>query len=80
MAGLYNRFQHFPRHHVAVSPSNDADLPQESMIFVDTSGTVAVHDSWGRAKTYTVVAGDILPVIVKRVLATGTTSTVTALY
>lgn len=80
MAGLYNRFQNFPRHHRAVTPSNSVDLTEEAMIYCDTAGTVAVHDHGGVSKTYTVLAGDILPIICRRVLSTGTTATVTAIY
>lgn len=75
MSNLYNRFEEFPRHHVTITPSDANDLVREMLICAGGAGTLAVHDSNGTAVTYTVVAGDILPIIAKRVLVTGTTAT-----
>lgn len=80
MNSNFNRFAEFPRNHVAITPSDSADLPREMLIYCTVAGNVVVRDSNGTNMTYTVVAGDILPIIVKRVLATNTTATVIGLY
>lgn len=75
MSNLYNRFEEFPRNHVTITPSDANDLVREMLIYAGGAGTLAVHDQYGRAITYTLAAGDILPVIAKRVLVAGTTVT-----
>lgn len=75
MSSMFNRFAEFPRTHITLTPHNSNDLIREMLIFCGTDGTIAVHDQNGTAVTYTVVAGDILPIIAKRVLSTGTTVT-----
>lgn len=77
---MFNRFAEFPRHHVSITPNDSADLSREMLIYAATAGAIAVHDMDGTAITYTVQIGDILPIIAKRVLSTGTTATVVGLY
>lgn len=72
----FNRFAEFPRNHVTITPNNSTDLAREMLILCGTTGTIAVHDSNGTAITYTIdTPNSILPIICKRVLATGTTVT-----
>lgn len=81
MSNLYNRFEEFPRNHMTITPSDANDLVREMLIYAGGPGTLAAHDQNGTAITYTLVAGDILPIVAKRVLATGTTvATVIGLY
>lgn len=76
-----NPFSHvanMPAHrHAVVTPDNDNDLPELSRgLFVGAIGDVAVQDSEGAAVTYTIAAVPfIIPLLVKRVLVTGTTVT-----
>jgi len=68
---------------VAVSPSDSADLPDGECraLYVTVAGNVvfiAADDS--ASVTWPVTAGQIIPVCVKRVLATNTTATVHAIY
>jgi hypothetical protein len=67
---------------VAVSPNNDADLAFVcKALLVTVSGNVSfIAQEDATAVTIPVVAGQILPIRVKRVRATGTTATVYALY
>jgi hypothetical protein len=62
----------------AVTPSDGADLPRYGCLKVGGAGTVALiaaDDPDGASQSWTAVAGEIVPVIVRRVLATGTTAT-----
>lgn len=59
-----------------VTPNDGADLPTPAIsLYVETGGAVAFVSEKGQTRT--VVLGDlaILPVGVRRVLATGTTAT-----
>jgi hypothetical protein len=67
---------------LAITPSDTDDLPagRTAAIFVGTAGTVAVQDQAGNTVSFTAPVG-VLPIAVKRVLATGTTATnLVALY
>jgi hypothetical protein len=77
MSSFWNRFAQFPRKHRTITPDNSVDLLAKDgmIIYCGTAGTIAVHDQDGVSVTYTVLAGDILPLVVRRVLATGTTVT-----
>lgn len=70
----------FPKRHMAVTPDDDTDLPGREpwVIYVLTDGNVEVNDCFGATVTYALTAGDIVPVLVKRVLE-DTTSDVLAL-
>ena len=63
-------------HHAAITPSDSTDLPViPRVLYCAGAGTVAIRDRAGVALTYTLVAGDILPIGPQRVMATGTTAT-----
>ena len=72
----------FPEDAAAVTPSDSADLPQFSVIYVGGAGNVKVTTAQGSAVTFSgVQSGGVLPVRVRRVWATGTTATtMTAVY
>jgi hypothetical protein len=61
----------------AVTPSDTTDLPFATIgLRIAGAGNVAVHDASGNATTITgVLAGETLPIVAVRVLATGTTAT-----
>ena len=63
--------------HYAITPNNGADLPRRPRaIRAMTAGTVAIRDEAGTDITYTVDAGEVIPLRAVRILATGTTATV----
>lgn len=65
-----------PHNAAAITPSDSADLSTPMMIWVNGAGTVAVIPAGGQSTvTYTMPAASVVPVRVKRVLATGTTAT-----
>jgi hypothetical protein len=72
---IWFRDREFAGHHQAVVRSDTVNLPQDMVIYCNAAGDVSAVDHYDRAMTYTVVAGQILPVIVKRVNLTGTTLT-----
>lgn len=66
----------YPEDAAAVTPSDSADLPQFSVIYVGGAGNVKVTTAQGSAVTFSGVnAGTVIPVRVRRVWATGTTAT-----
>ena len=73
---MFNRFLEFPTHQVAITPSDSDSLGNQGMIVrCGTAGNISVEDNFGTAIVYTVSAGEILPVLVNKVLSTGTTVT-----
>lgn len=63
--------------HATITPSDTADIPvRPRVIFCQTSGSLVLRDGSGTDISYTVTAGQILPLSAVRVLATGTTATV----
>ena len=62
--------------HAAITPSNSSDLPvRPRVVYCQTGGTAVLRDKAGVELSYTLVAGQILPLSPVRVLATGTTAT-----
>lgn len=70
------------RKETPIIPSDSDDMPKYAKVGVLTAGNVVylpALNADGVTITRAVEAGDVLPVLVRRVLATGTTATVTAL-
>ncbi len=62
--------------HAAVTPNDAADLvPRPRVLFVLTSGTLALMDETATVLAYPVSAGQVLPFSAVRVMQTGTTAT-----
>lgn len=57
-----------------VTPNDDADLPRPAWsLYIGTGGDVAIETMDGTELVFAAVpTGTILPIVVKRVLATGT--------
>lgn len=72
-------FPMFPGDAFSISPSDTADLPNISVVYVGgfgTTGAVKVTTAQGTDVTFLgVPAGAVLPVQVRRVWSTGTTAT-----
>lgn len=65
----FNRFE-------ALTPSNTVDLARlTDGIFVGEAGTLAVVQQNGTVESMTAVAGQVVPVMAKRINSTGTTAT-----
>lgn len=59
----------------AVTPSDGADLTfQTRSIYVGVAGTISVVMAGGQTVSFTAQAGALLPIMVDRVRATGTTA------
>jgi hypothetical protein len=67
---------------VAVTPNNGTDLPKRALaLYAGVSGNIAVITAKGQTTTIPAIAGMPIPVVVTRVLVTGTTATgIIALY
>ena len=75
-AGTTERLESPPQHLVEVTPDDDNDLPHVSRaINAGTAGKVKVTTAAGDTGVFTLVAGALFPVRVRRVWATGTTAT-----
>ena len=73
----FNRFAEFPKHHVAITTSDTVAIPKGPLIVMAlTAGTLIAVDSDNVSITYTVEAGDILPLLVKRIGASSTATCV----
>lgn len=63
--------------HSAITPDDSADLARRPRALrVESGGTLVLRDAAGTDLSYTVFAGEILPLRPVRVLATGTTASV----
>lgn len=73
---MANTFPSDPAHDaVAVTPSDATQLGGVRGLYVGGAGDVAVEMQAGTTLTFAATAGGVLPIKVKRVLATGTTAT-----
>lgn len=70
---VWMRDREFAARHRSVTLSDTVDLPQEMVIYCNAAGDVSIVDHDGVAMTYTVVAGQIIPVVARRVNLAGTT-------
>ena len=70
------RIEGQPVNGAAVSKNDDNDLPYLARVYVGGTGAVKVTTGDGDVVTFSgVPAGDVLPVLVRRVWSTGTTAT-----
>lgn len=76
MANVWHIGSQYPKHHMVITPDDDVDLKQPMIVYAGDDGTIVVHDHDGTAATYTLLAGQNVPVMAYRVLETGTTATV----
>jgi len=61
---------------IAVTPNDDADLPIEvDALYIGVGGVVRVRNESGDDVAFDVMDGQILPISIKRVMATNTTAT-----
>lgn len=72
---LWGKDRAFAGHHQEITLSDTVDLPQEMVIYCNAAGDVAVTDHYGTTLVYTVTAGQMLPVLVRRVNVTDSTLT-----
>jgi len=69
-------FPMFPGSAGAITPSDIVNLPTPSVVYVGTSGNVAVTTPQGDVVTFVNIAsGSVIPVQVLTVMSTGTTAT-----
>ena len=71
----YSRtFPMYPGNAGAITVSDTVDLPRASIIYVGAAGNVRVTTHWGTVVTFNgLQSGQVIPVQVRRVWATGTT-------
>ena len=72
---MFNKAVEFPRNQVTITPSNSVDLPRPMIIYCGSAGAIAVVDANDTVVVYALAAGQVVPVLAKRVNATGTDST-----
>lgn len=58
-----------------VTPNDSADLATSGVLYVETGGALVIDTSRTASRTVNVANNSWLPVVVKRVRATGTTAT-----
>jgi hypothetical protein len=72
----------FPRRHFTITPSDTVDIAEfgktpenAGVVYCAADGTAQVVDMYGEVLEYVLVAGDIIPVLVRRINTTDTTGT-----
>ena len=60
---------------VSVTPNDSTDIAKTRALSVGANGTVQVDTASGSVTTISMIAGEIYPLAVTRVYATGTTAT-----
>lgn len=70
-----------PKNGASVTPSDSANLTNDGMLYIGVTGDVKVDTANGDTLTFTAHPVGYMPVIVRKVYATGTTATnINALY
>lgn len=78
---VWGKFAEFPRNHRVITPSDTEDMFDDMVIVAGSDGTISVMDKGGNTVVYTVTAGQVIPVIARRVTVANTTvSPVIAVY
>lgn len=72
---IWNRNEKWPDRHETLTPSNTVNFANPVVVISNGTGTVVVVDRDDVAISYNVTPGQIIPVLAKRVNATGTTAT-----
>lgn len=75
MSVEFSPMNFFPRTHRTLTPSDTINFADNYLVYCGSAGTIVAIDADGTSVSYSVAAGDILPVPCKRVNATGTTVT-----
>lgn len=76
MNNNFNKAAEYPREQFAISKSDTVNIPQAPVIICAlTAGTLTIVDMNDTAITYTLAAGQLAPVLAKRVNATSSTAT-----
>lgn len=66
----------FPLHAEAITPSDSIEYGRGRQVFAGDAGEVTVEPFYGNnTVTFSLEAGQYVPVVCRRVLATGTTAT-----
>lgn len=78
----WNKAAEFPRNHRVITPSDSVDMFDDVVIVCGSTGDISVTDKGGTTVVYVgLPAGAVVPVIAKRINATGTTvNPVVAVY
>ena len=71
---MYNRYESFPRRHVTITPHNTNKLATPMIIMAGAAGTIVAVDDTGVEITYTLEAGQYLP-IMPEIIKTASTCT-----
>lgn len=75
-ATYFNPYENFPRNHFTITPNDTNPIATgECLVMAGTDGTISVEDDNGAIVIYTTTAGTVLPLIVSKVRATGTSVT-----
>lgn len=71
---MFNRITSFPHNQMVITPSDTVRVPREDMLIeAGSDGTIRTEDRHGRIVDRTVTRGQVIPVLVRKVHATGTT-------
>ncbi len=77
---LWNRYNKYAKNHKEIVPSDSDDMSTPCVLVAQTSGTVSIVDYNGNEVDWTVVAGQTIPVVARRVNSTGTTAELVGIF
>lgn len=78
-SSVWSKDKVLPRNHNPITASDTVNLPDHSAVVLLTDGDVAAVDKNDTVMIYSLLAGQTVPVICKRINATGTTAEVARL-
>lgn len=79
-SSVWSKDKVLPRNQEEIVASDTVNLPDHSVVVALTPGTVAAVDKNDTVVTYDLLGGMMVPVICKRVNATGTTAEVARVW
>lgn len=77
---LWNRYNKAAKNHKVIVPSDTVNMSTPCILVAKTAGTVTFLSYNDQVVEWTVVVGQTIPVVAKRVNATGTTATLVGIY
>lgn len=77
---LWNRYNKYAKNQKTIVPSDTVNMPTPCILVAQTAGTVSLVSYNDQVVSWTVVAGQTIPVVAKRVNATGTTATLVGIF
>lgn len=77
---LWNRYNKYAKNHKLIEPDDDVDMSTPCIVVAQTDGVVSLVDYNGNELEWNVIAGQTIPVVARRINATGTTADLIGIF